>query len=94
MVPRVFVKGHETVLPKTALRQDHFHLIRDLKDCSRFLKNEVASKMTATLKLFQHAEKQKASSLVWSAALTELNELEETYATFQRFCRNKAEVID
>lgn len=33
------LKGHEIVLPKTTLRHDHFHLIRDLKDCSWFLKN-------------------------------------------------------
>ena len=43
------VKGHELVLPKTSLRHDHFHFIRDLKDCGRFLKNQMASKATETL---------------------------------------------
>ena len=83
------VKGHETVLPKTVLRLDHFHVIRDLKDCARFLKNEVASQVTGTLKLWQRAEKKrkatkkKACSRALAAALAELHELEETHATFQ-----------
>ena len=83
------VKGHETVLSRTILRLDHFHFIRDLKGCARFLKNEVASKVTGTLKLFQRAEqernatKKKACSRALSTALAELHELEETHATFQ-----------
>lgn len=83
------IKGHEDILPKTVLRHDHFHFIRDLKDCSRFLKNEVASTVTGTLKLWQRAEKErnaekkKACALALSCALTELNELEQTQATFQ-----------
>jgi hypothetical protein len=51
------IKGHEIVLPETALRHDHFHIIHDLKDCGRFLKNQVASRTTQTLKLVRRAEK-------------------------------------
>jgi len=83
------VKGHEELLPKTTLRHDHFHFIRDLKDCARYLRNQVASKTTAALKLVRRAEeakneqKKKERSSVASIALTELGALEETYATFQ-----------
>jgi hypothetical protein len=34
-------KGHEEALPGTKLQYDHFHMIKDFKDCSRFLKNQV-----------------------------------------------------
>jgi hypothetical protein len=82
------VKGHEIVLPKTVLRHDHFHFIRDLKDCSRFLKNEVASRVTDTLKIIRRAdkaqtvEKKKAHADGLSAAMAELSALENTHATF------------
>lgn len=81
-------KGHALTLPKTTLRLDHFHFIRDLKDCSRFLKNEVASRMTQTLKLLGRAErtqneqKKEACAQALSTAMTELGELQETSATF------------
>lgn len=55
------IKGHADILPKTILRHDHFHFIRDLKDCGRYLKNQVASKTRATLKLVQRAEKEQNS---------------------------------
>jgi hypothetical protein len=83
------IKGHEEILPKTTLRHDHFHIIRDLKDCGRYLKNQVASKTTAALKLVRRAEKaqdaqkKKERSAAMSIALTELGALEETYTTFQ-----------
>jgi hypothetical protein len=83
------IKGYEIALPKTALRHDHFHIIRDLKDCCRFLKNEVASRMTETLKLVRRAEnaqdakKKKACAAASSRSLTELSALEQTHATFQ-----------
>ena len=83
------IKGHEMVLPTTTLRYDHFHIIRDLKDCARFLKNELASRTTETLKLVRRVEKthdkkkKKALAAVSSNALAELTTLEQTYATFQ-----------
>jgi transposase-like protein/23S rRNA maturation mini-RNase III len=83
------IKGHEIVLPKTALRHDHFHLIRDLKECGRFLKNELASRTTQTLKLVRRAEKaqemktKKACNAALSSSLAQLTALEQTYATFQ-----------
>jgi hypothetical protein len=64
-------------------------MIRDLKDCARFLKNEVASQVTETLKLvrrrekMQDAKKKKACAAALSKSLTELSALEQTYATFQ-----------
>jgi hypothetical protein len=39
------------------LRYDHFHIIRDLKDCGRFLKHQAPSKTTETLKLVRRVEK-------------------------------------
>ena len=71
------------------MRHDHFHFIRDLKDCARYLKNQVASRTTATLKLVGRAEKErdaqkkKTRDAAASIALTELGVLEQTYATFQ-----------
>jgi len=83
------IKGHEEILPETILRHDHFHLIRDLKDCGRFLKNQVASTTTEVLTLIRRAEKaqdtqmKKERSAAASVALTELGALEDTYSTFQ-----------
>jgi hypothetical protein len=83
------LKGHAEILPKTTLRHDHFHFIRDLKDCARYLKNQVASRTTAALKLVRRAERERdakkmaARSAAASGALSELVILEETYATFQ-----------
>jgi hypothetical protein len=71
------------------LRHDHFHIIRDLKDCGRFLKHEAASRITETLTLVRRAEKaqdaknKKAGAAALSKSLTELSALEQTYATFQ-----------
>lgn len=50
-------KGHEIALPKTVRRQDHFHLLQDVKDCGRYLTNEEASSATATLKLLHKTDK-------------------------------------
>ena len=81
-------KGHAQALPKTTLRLDHFHFIRDLKNCSRFLKNKVASRVTKTLELVRRAEKAQdekkkiACAQALSEAWTELGKLEETSATF------------
>ena len=83
------LKGHADILPKTTLRHDHFHFIRDLKDCARYLKNQVASRTTAALKLVRRAERERdaqkkaARSAAVSVALTELGVLEETRANFQ-----------
>jgi hypothetical protein len=83
------IKGHEIALPTTVLRHDHFHIVRDLKDCARFLKNEVASRTTETLKLVRRAEKvqdakkKRACAAASSKSLAELGALEQTYATFQ-----------
>ncbi len=64
-------------------------MIRDLKDCARFLKNEVASRTTETLKLVrrtekaQDAKKKRACAAALSKSLAELSALEQTYAVFQ-----------
>jgi hypothetical protein len=51
------IKGHEIAFPETILRHDHFHFISDLKDCGRFLTNQMASSTTAVIKLFNREEK-------------------------------------
>jgi len=51
------IKGHEEVMPNTIRRHDHFHMIKDLKDCSRFLKNREASSITAVLKIMKKVDK-------------------------------------
>ena len=82
-------KGHEEVLPNTKLQYDHFHMIKDMKDVARFIKNQVDSAVTAALKLYKRSNKQcdgmqqKANSDVFSAALIEVSVLEDTYKTFQ-----------
>jgi hypothetical protein len=83
------IQGHQIALPKTTLRHDHFHFIRDLKNCGRFLKNQVASQQTKTHKLVDRAEKAKnaqkkeAYAQALSVAMKELGELEKTSATFE-----------
>ena len=82
-------KGHEEALPNTKLQYDHFHMIKDLKDCARFLKNQVDSAVTAALKLHKRAGNQRNEAQqaiieeAFSVALHELNILEETQKTFQ-----------
>jgi len=83
------IKGHEIALPETVLRHDHFHFISDLKDCGRFLKNQVASSTTKALKLFKREEKsrnlqkKKEFSNALSEALTRLSSLEEICERFK-----------
>ena len=83
------IKGHEIALPETILRHDHFHFISDLKDCGRFLTNQMASSTTAVIKLFnreekaRNAQKKKEFSDALSDALTTLNGLETTCERFK-----------
>lgn len=49
------IKGHAEVLPSTARRLDHFHLIKDLKDCGRFLKHQEDSAITKAFHLQRKA---------------------------------------
>lgn len=87
------IKGHEEILPNTARRLDHFHLIKDLKDCSRFLKNQEASAITKALHL-QHkadkarneADKKHYSDAVLNA-LDEVSEFEVNRQTFNLLCQ-------
>ena len=51
------LKGFEEILPKTALRHDHFHIIMDMKDCARYITNEEASAVTAALKIDKRVSK-------------------------------------
>ena len=70
------------------MRYDHFHFIRDLNDCGRFLRNQVASGTTKTIKLAERAEKAKteqkknACNEVLSVALRELSESEHVSCIF------------
>jgi len=67
------IKGYEIALPDTKLRHDHFHCIKDMKDCARFLMNQAASAATAALKVYQRAMKAK-----------NINKKEEYAREFQR----------
>ncbi len=53
------LKGHAEVLPNTARRLDHFHLIKDLKDCGRFLKHQEDSAITKAFHLQRKANNAK-----------------------------------
>jgi hypothetical protein len=76
-------------LSTTTLRYDHFHFIRDIKDVSRFLKNQIASKTTLALDTFCRAERAKddqtreAYTTEFTTLLAELGLLEELYPQFQ-----------
>jgi hypothetical protein len=82
-------KGHEEVLPATKLQYDHFHIIRDMKDCERFLKNQAASAVTAALKHYKKADNQRDEIQkninldIFSAALVELDQFEDAYNKFK-----------
>lgn len=82
------VKGHEEVMSETTRRHDHFHIIQDIKDCSRFLKNKEKSSATAILKLLNKADKTKDEKLKlkyneeFTLALNALNKLEKVRAHF------------
>jgi uncharacterized protein YoxC len=82
-------KGHKEALPTIKRQYDHFHMIKDMKDVARFLKNQIDSAVTAALKLYKRSNKkcddiqQKTNSDVFSVALFEISVLEETHKTFQ-----------
>jgi Transposase len=82
-------KGHEEALPNTKIQYDHFHIIRDMKDCERFLKNQVASAVTAALKYYNKADNQRdeiqknINMNIFSVALAELDQLEDAYNQFK-----------
>lgn len=83
------VGGHKEVLPNTKIRLDHFHMIQDMKDCARFLKNEEASTITAALKLYSRVnketeqEKKAILSVAWDKSLADIGILEETHKRFK-----------
>lgn len=83
------LKSVEEVLPKTALRHDHFHIIMDMKDCARYITNEEASAVTAALKIDKRINKcrdeGKKQALIeaWNVALSELSQLEDVRKTFK-----------
>lgn len=82
------VKGHEEILSETRLRHDQFHCIMGLKDVSRFLKNQVASAATATLKIMQKSintkkpDKKKEYEALFAQALSNHAYLDEISALF------------
>ena len=80
-------KGHEEALPDTKIQYDHFHIIKDMKDCERFLKNQVASAVTAALKYYNKADNQRGeiqkNMNIFSVALAELDRLEDAYNKFK-----------
>ena len=53
------LKGHEEVLPDTKIRYDHFHMLKDMADCRRFLKNKMSSSTTCVLNLLARVENAK-----------------------------------
>lgn len=83
------VAGHKIALPNTKLQHDHFHIIKDIKDCGQFLKNEEASAVTMTLKLYNRSnqnnndEKKKIALDAFQGALANLSVIEETHKKFK-----------
>ena len=80
--------GYKQALSETKIQYDHFHFIRDMKDCKRFLKNKMASKITSAAKLEQkiNREKNPAKKVQLEHKLTlAFNDpltLDEVYRTF------------
>jgi len=83
------IGGHQEVLKSTVLRQDHFHIIMDMKDCARYITNKEASAVTAALKIDKRVnncrdEEQKQTLIkAWDVALIELSMLEDTRKMFK-----------
>lgn len=83
------IAGHQVALPRTRLQHDHFHIIKDMKDCGLFLKNEEASAVTISLKLYNRShknnndEQKKIASDALQVALDNLSVLEETHKQFK-----------
>jgi hypothetical protein len=83
------IGGHQEVLKSTVLRHDHFHMIKDLMHCARYLTNKEASAVTAALRLYKKAnkgrdeEKKQKFNDAWNASLLELDVLEETQKSFK-----------
>ena len=50
-------KAFEDQLPDTALRYDHFHLLKAMNELIRFLKNRKKSSLTVALKLYTKVER-------------------------------------
>ncbi len=56
-------KGYQEVFPDTKIRNDHFHVIRDLKDTARFLRNKSQSTLTAAGRIYNKITKAKNEAL-------------------------------
>ena len=81
-------RGYEVALPNTHRRHDHFHFLKDLKDCARFLKNQENSMVSEVLRLM-HAfdkarcpNKKKSLKKTLDIASSKLELLEKTRRTF------------
>jgi hypothetical protein len=81
-------KGYEVALPNTHIRHDHFHFLRDLKNCARFLRNQENSMVTEVLKLLGNHEKaidpnkKKKLKKTFDLAFFKLEALEKSRRTF------------
>lgn len=56
-------KGYQITLPDTKIRYDHFHIIRDIKDTARYLRNKESSALTAASKSSDKIETAKSDDL-------------------------------
>ncbi|MED7789586.1 transposase [Francisella sp. 19X1-34] len=56
-------KAFEEVLPDVNIRYDHFHIIKNIKDTSRYLKNQYESAMTECIKLSIRLDKKQCPKI-------------------------------
>lgn len=56
-------KAFEEVLPNTNIRYDHFHIIKNIKDTSRYLKNQYESTTTECVKLSVRYDKRQCPKI-------------------------------
>ena len=71
-------KGYQEVFPDTKIRNDHFHVIRDLKDTARFLRNKAQSALTAAGRIYNKITKTKNEDLKEKLRI----QFEQAFATF------------
>lgn len=77
------------VLPNVTIRYDHFHIIKDIKEDLRFLKNKKESAMTEAINISIKMDKAKKKkkhqkySVKMNTAMTALEDLEIIYQQFK-----------
>lgn len=83
------LKGYTDAMKSVTIRHDHFHIIRDILNCVRYLMNKEKSALTKVAKLHerstngQNEAKKEKAAIALVGAVADLNACATTHQTFK-----------